>query len=126
MNNLESLDEIGSDSAEEELIQRKEKKFTTIKSSLNKTIEELENKENKINDNNKGNNILRKNISYDNNLTRRKKHETIKFSSEDIPGIDNEFNYDRYDPPNIEILRKAQEREIKEKFELNKLLKLKY
>ena len=125
MNDLESLDEIGSDSAEEELIQRKEKKFTTIKSSLNKTIEELENKENKINDNNKGNNILRKNISYDNNLTRRKKHETIKFSSEDIPGIDNEFNYDRYDPPNIEILRKAQEREIKEKFELNKLLKLK-
>ena len=32
----------------------------------------------------------------------------IDFPSEDIPGYDEEFNYEIYDPPNIEKLRKEK------------------
>ena len=46
---------------------------------------------------------------------KNKKIQMIDFPSEDIPGYDQEFNYEIYDPPNIEKLRKEKEHEILKK-----------
>ena len=116
MNELESLEEVGSDSDEEERIRRKEKKYSTINSTRNKSIKEIKNI---INNNN-----LSSNLSDEKKLTKRKKNVSF-FTSEDIPGINNELNFEKYDPPNIELLRKEKEKEIKEKIELSRILKLK-
>ena len=111
---LESLEEIGSDSGDEEQIQSKEKKSITMNSSINKTIKE---KPKKIDVN------LKQSVSLDKNLSRKKKFEKVEFSSEDIPGINELFNFDKYDPPEIEVLRKDYEKEMKEKnVQLNKIL----
>jgi hypothetical protein len=46
---------------------------------------------------------------------KNKKIQMIDFPSEDIPGYEEEFNYEIYDPPNIEKLRKEKEHEILKK-----------
>ena len=102
---LESLQEVGSDSGEEELVKTKEKIFPNRKYNLNKTIRELEN----INSNKMQNESLMKNFGSKN------KYRNIEFSSEDIPGIKNEFNFDKYDPPEINDLRRAFEKFSNEK-----------
>ena len=102
---LESLQEVGSDSGEEELVKTKEKIFPNKKYNLNKTIRELEN----INNNKEQNESLTKNFGSKN------KYRNIEFSSEDIPGIKNEFNFDKYDPPEINDLRRAFEKFSNEK-----------
>ena len=111
---LESLEEIGSDSGDEEQIPSKEKKSTTIRYSINKTNKE---KQQKIDLN------LKQDIPLEKNLSKKKKFEKVEFPSEDIPGINELFNFNKYDPPEIEILRKDFEKEAKEKNDqLNKVL----
>ena len=56
-----------------------------------------------------------------NNRGGKKKIPIIDFPSEEIPGIDNEFRHEKYDPPNIHILRKDIEEEIKNKEKESKL-----
>lgn len=46
---------------------------------------------------------------------KNKKIQMIDFPSEDIPGYEEEYNYEIYDPPNIEKLRKEKEHEILKK-----------
>ena len=56
-----------------------------------------------------------------NNRGGKKKVPMIDFPSEEIPGIDNEFKHEKYDPPNIHILGKDIEEEIKNKEKESKL-----
>ena len=114
---LESLEEIGSDSGEEDHIRTKEKKLSLAPNSSNKIIKELEKTKN-IN--------IEQSLSLEKIITKKKKYEKIEFKSEDIPGINEELNFDKYAPPEIEILREKIEKELKEKKEqLNKNLLLK-
>ena len=112
---LESLEEIDTDSGDEEHIQSKEKRTTTMHSSINKTIKE-KGKQKKIEIN------LKESFSLENNYSKKKKFEKVEFDSEDIPGINQEFNFDKFAPPEIEILRKDYEKEMKEKNEQFKIL----
>ena len=120
LNNLESLEEVSLDSGEEGKIHiKKEKRFSIINSSINKTIKEYTTKKNNDNIN------LRKSLSpKKRETTRRNKFDIFDFSSEDIPDIQTEFNYDKYDPPNVDFLRQEFERELKDKEEINKILTL--
>ena len=60
---------------------------------------------------------INKNIELNNTMNNRgkKKIPLIDFPSEDIPGIDDEFRHEVYDPPNIHMLRKDKEDKIKNK-----------
>ena len=73
----------------------------------------------KINENKKDNNQNQKSMNQtDQNQPIRagkKKVPLLDFPSEDIPGIDNEFKHEVYDPPNIQILRRDIEEEKKNK-----------
>ena len=111
--NLESLQEVGSDSGDEEQIQHKEKKSLFRNSYTNKTIRDKEKKMNII-----------QGLSLRQNINSKNKSELFEFPSEEIPGINNEFNFDKYDPPEIEVLRKAYEKLNNEKL-AKKLLSLK-
>ena len=51
----------------------------------------------------------------DDTKPKNKKIQMIDFPSEDIPGYEQEYNYEIYDPPNIEKLRKEKEHEILKK-----------
>ena len=85
---------------------------------INKEEEQLLNNENNKlesrNRNNQKQNIVNTFNTSQNNRGK-KKIPLIEFPSEDIPGIDNEFKFDVYDPPNIHILRKDIEEEMKNK-----------
>ena len=120
LNNLQSLEEVSLDSANEEHNPiNKEKKFSIVNSSINKSIKE--NIAKKINDNINS----RQSLSPEKKETIRiKKFDIFSFSSEDIPDIQKEFNYDKYDPPNVDILRQEFESELKDKQEINKILSL--
>ena len=103
LNELESLEEIGSDSGDEENFHTKEKH------SINKTF--------RVKDKTKTNDINSKqSFSLEKITTKKKNYEKVEFNSEDIPGINQEFNSDKYDPPEIENLRKEFEK-MKEKNE---------
>ena len=115
---LESLEEVGAESIDEDNISQKEKKQIQTNLPLNKSIKQ------KINGKISNTNI-RQAISFDKTLTKRIKNEKIEFSSKEIPEINNEFNFDKYDPPNIEILRKEYEKQMEEKYMKNKLSSLK-
>ena len=52
-----------------------------------------------------------------------KKVQMFNFPSEDIPGIEEEYNFVKYDPQNIEKLRRERELEIKQKEKEIKLRK---
>ena len=85
---------------------------------INKEEEQLLNNENnKLESRNRNN--QKQNITNTFNISQnnrgKKKIPLIEFPSEDIPGIENEFKYDVYDPPNIHILRKDIEEEMKNK-----------
>ena len=54
-------------------------------------------------------------FSTNQNNRGNKKMPLIEFPSEDIPGIDNEYKHEIYDPPNIHMLRKDIEEEMKNK-----------
>ena len=77
----------------------------------------LNNENNKLESRNRNN--QKQNITNTFNTSQnnrgKKKIPLIEFPSEDIPGIENEFKYDVYDPPNIHILRKDIEEEMKNK-----------
>ena len=77
------------------------KKKTLIENSANKNNNKEENKS-KI----QFNNIIRKKV---------KKVQMVNFPSMDIPGIENEFMHEVFDPPNIDKLRKERDDEIKKK-----------
>ena len=48
-----------------------------------------------------------------NNINKKPKKEPIlEMHTKEIPGIDKEYNYDRYDPPDINMLRKERQEEI--------------
>lgn len=106
---LESLEEIGSDSGDEEHVQLQEKNIKTnllinksVKASIKrKTIEA---------------NLI-PNFSLEKVSPKKKRNEKVEFSSEDIPGIREEFNFEKYDPPEIEALRNGIVREKNEKNE---------
>ena len=92
------------------IIRPNDKKEETIINSEN-------NKENNNNIDHKTRNIQNQrplNLNQ-NNRGGKKKIPMIDFPSEEIPGIDNEFRHEKYDPPNIHILRKDIEEEIKNK-----------
>ena len=88
---------------------------------VNKKDEQLINDENKKDNNNienKTRNNQRQNLINENtnqNNRGKKKIPMIEFPSEEIPGIDEEYKHDVYDPPNIHMLRKDREEEIKNK-----------
>ena len=115
-NNLESLEEIGSDSGEEEQARTKEKKLSIVPHSPNKIIKELDKPKN---------NIIEPGLSFEKTITKKKKYEKVEFKSEDIPGLNEELNIGKYDPPEIEMLREKIEKEKKEKKEqINKNLNM--
>ena len=60
---------------------------------------EMNNQRNKLNEVNNGN-------------KRPKKEPIPEMSHKEIPGIDKEYNYDKYDPPDINLLRKERQEEI--------------
>ena len=48
-----------------------------------------------------------------NNGNKRPKKEPIpEMNNKEIPGIEKEYNYDKYDPPDINLLRKERQEEI--------------
>ena len=115
-NNLESLEEIGSDSGEEEQARTKEKKLSIVPHSPNKIIKELDKPKN---------NIIEQGSSFEKTITKKKKYEKVEFKSEDIPGLNEELNIGKYDPPEIEMLREKIEKEMIEKKEqINKNLNM--
>lgn len=115
-NNLESLEEIGSDSGEEEQARTKEKKLSIVPHSPNKIIKELDKPKN---------NIIEPGLSFEKTITKKKKYEKVEFKSEDIPGLNEELNIGKYDPPEIEMLREKIEKEMIEKKEqINKNLNM--
>ena len=98
------------------IIRPNDKKEETIINNEN-------NKENNNNIDHKTRNIQNQrplNLNQ-NNRGGKKKIPMIDFPSEEIPGIDNEFRHEKYDPPNIHILRKDIEEEIKNKEKESKL-----
>ena len=105
-------------------------KEKTIKINNIKQIMKKE-ESNKNEENKKENNIENKprirqaqriqNPSNQNNRGGKKKVPLLEFPSEEIPGIDDEFKHEIYDPPNIHILRKDIEEEIKNKEKESKL-----
>ena len=48
---------------------------------------------------------LKESFSLEQGSSRKKKYEKVEFLSEDIPGINEEFNFEKYDPPEIKDLR---------------------
>ena len=101
-------------------------KIKTIKANntkLNSKKEEPnitnENKKESIIDNKNMNDQTQRGINQINQNQNarggKKKIPLLDFPSEDIPGIENEFKHEVYDPPNIHILRKDFEEEIKNK-----------
>ena len=68
---------------------------------------------NDINNNNKNKLSSRNNLNPLNNnsplIKKRSKYEILEFPSKEIPGINDEFNHEKYDPPNINFLRKEKE-----------------
>ena len=100
INELESLEEIGTDSGEEENILEKEKKYVKRNSSVNRKIKEKEKEKKKALELN-----LKESFSLEQGSSRKKKYEKVEFLSEDIPGINEEFNFEKYDPPEIKDLR---------------------
>ena len=90
---------------------KKEEPIINIENNKENNKENINNVENKTQKNiieiNKNNN--------QNNRGGKRKVPMIDFPSEDIPGIDNEYKHEKYDPPNIHILRKDIEEEIKNK-----------
>ena len=63
--------------------------------------------------NKKGNESKEEKDNQDQNNKAQIKNQMFNFPSSDIPEYDAEFNHDVYDPPNIGILRKEKEQEIK-------------
>ena len=97
----------------EKTIRMNNLRLNTKKEETN--INKENNKENLYNIENKTQkNIIQINPNQ-NNRGGKRKIPLIDFPSEDIPGIDNEYKHEKYDPPNIHILRKDIEEEIKNK-----------
>jgi len=84
------------------------KRNSIIKIDIKQNIKKVVN-ESKIS---KSNNKEEKNNQNQNNKSNIK-NQMFNFPSSDIPGYDEEFNHEAYDPPNIEKLRKEKEQEIK-------------
>ena len=121
-NKNEKIDEIKegvehNENTENSNKERKNKNKTN-KQKINKEEEQLLNNENnKVENRNRNNqkqNIVNAFTTSQNNRGK-KKIPLIDFPSEEIPGIDDEFKHDVYDPPNIHILRKDREEEMKNK-----------
>lgn len=67
--------------------------------------------------NNNNQNMYSKTNSNNNNINnnpnrRPKKEPVLEMNHKEIPGIDKEYNYEKYDPPNIISLRKERQIEI--------------
>ena len=88
---------------------------------------EMQNIDNKTDGNkgrNKSNGKRDENKSPNKNQNQsnaKKKIQMIDYPSEDIPNIEKEYNFNAYDPPQIEKLRKEKEQEIIKKEEEIKL-----
>ena len=83
--------------------------------TLRLNIDENKKENNKSeNRNNQRQNTI-KPFSTNQNNRGNKKIPLIEFPSEDIPGIDDEYKHEVYDPPNIHMLRKDIEEEMKNK-----------
>ena len=83
--------------------------------TLRLNIDENKKENNKSeNRNNQRQNTI-KAFSTNQNNRGNKKIPLIEFPSEDIPGIDDEYKHEVYDPPNIHMLRKDIEEEMKNK-----------
>ena len=70
-------------------------------------------------DNNKS---LFSNITNNNNTNnvnnankKQKKEPVLEMKNKEIPGIEKEYNYEKYDPPDIKLLRKEKQEEITRK-----------
>ena len=83
--------------------------------TLRLNIDENKKENNKSeNRNNQRQNTI-KPFSTNQNNRGNKKIPLIEFPSEDIPGIEDEYKHEVYDPPNIHMLRKDIEEEMKNK-----------
>ena len=86
-------------------------KQKTLRLNINENKKENNKSENR---NNQRQNTI-KAFSTNQNNRGNKKIPLIEFPSEDIPGIDDEYKHEVYDPPNIHMLRKDIEEEMKNK-----------
>ena len=86
-------------------------KQKTLRLNINENKKENNKSENR---NNQRQNTI-KPFSTNQNNRGNKKIPLIEFPSEDIPGIDDEYKHEVYDPPNIHMLRKDIEEEMKNK-----------
>ena len=123
---LSSLEEEVNENKSKNKDKSKDKKNTQINNKNNSKISpKTESRNinrsnvlpNKINNQNKTNNNA-------NILNRKPKKEPIpEMKYKEIPGIEKEYIHDKYDPPNINVLRKEREEEIikKEKEEKKNL-----
>jgi hypothetical protein len=120
---LDILEEKSSFSSDEENKEIKNKKI-----NLNKTRNTIKNKtinKNKIKKENKANvfsktNVSNKKMNFDDNK-KNKKQPVPEMNNKEIPEIDKEYNYERYDPPDVSLLRKEmQEETIKKEIEEKK------
>lgn len=135
---LDILEEKSSlSSLDEEVIENKSKNKDKSKDKKNTQINNINNKNNsKISPKAESRNINRSNVfpnkinnqnKANNNaniINRKPKKEPIpEMKYKEIPGIEKEYIHDKYDPPNINVLRKEREEEIikKEKEEKKNL-----
>ena len=101
----EKVDKDKNNERKKESEKKNERRNSLIKVKIKENNKKLIN-ESKINNNKEKNNQNQNNKS-------QIKNQMFNFPSSDIPGYDEEFNHEVYDPPNVGKLRKEKEEEIK-------------
>ena len=108
-NELDILEEKSSNESGDE-----ENKSHTKKDSLKNNVS---NSFKKNNIDNNSQSLEKNNLNSANNKSlfsqnKRQKNEILEIPSKDIPGINEEYDFEKYDPPNINFLRREREDQI--------------
>ena len=111
--------------AEKDTSSAEENDRTPKKKTIRKNVLLVENSSNKKNNNNKEEsksaNKSKIQMLFGDINKKNKRVQMVNFPSMDIPGIENEFTHEVYDPPDINKLRKERDDEIKKKEREKKL-----
>lgn len=108
----EKVDTEKNDESKKENEKKNEKRNSLAKRNSILKDKIKQNNKKVVNESKINNNKEDKNNQNQNNKSQIK-NQMFNFPSSDIPGYDEEFNHEAYDPPNIEKLRKEKDQEIK-------------
>ena len=121
-NDLDILEENSSGESMDEGISHKKnitrKSFYDTKSKINNVYNNKSHSLEKNFNNNKNYPMLSNN--------KRSRNEIIEMPSKEIPGIYEEYNFEKYEPPNIKFLRREREDQIMRKAKENKKIIFNY